>query len=155
MDASVPISASTWLAARISGEKVGERPADSVEGFVKYISRMGRKADVNIRQTLENAARPKQTRESAAHTAPIYVTVAGTPPISEQNPARQIAKARLDLLDDLANRLADANLRDMARFPGSGDGVSMEDLRRSRGDLLQAIRKAREVYQKIMKSGER
>jgi hypothetical protein len=153
IDAAVPISASTWLAARISGEKVGERPADSVAGFVTYISRLGRKADVNIRQTIENAARPNQTRESAAHTAPVYVTVDGTLSIAEQYPARQIAKARLDLLEDLTTRLGDARWSGMARFPGSGDGASMEDFRRNRGDLLQAIQKAREQYQKIIQSG--
>jgi hypothetical protein len=153
IDASVPISASTWLAARISGEKVGERPADSVEGFVTYISRLGRKADGNVRQTLENAARPNQTRESAAHTAPIYVTVDGTLPISRQHAGRQVAKARLDLLDDLATRLEDAHMSDMARFPGSGDGVPIEDLRRDRADLLRAIQNAREQYQKIIQSG--
>ena len=155
IDASVPISASTWLAARISGEKVGERLADSVEGFVTYISRLGRKADMNIRETLENAARPNQTRVSSAHTAAIYVTVDGSVSISEQYPARQVAKARLDLLDDLTTRLEDAHLSAMARFPGSGDGVSMEDLRRNAGDLRQAIQKARKQYQKIIQSGEK
>jgi hypothetical protein len=153
IDASVPISASTWLAARISGEKVGEGPAPSFEPFAKYISRLRRKADVNVLKSFEKVARPNQPRESAAHTAPIYVTVDGTPSISEQYPARQSAKARLDLLDDLTTRLGDARWRDMARYPGSGDGVSMEDLRRNRGDLLQAIQKAREQYRGIVQSG--
>jgi hypothetical protein len=153
IDASVPISASTWLAARISGEKVGERPADSVAGFVTYISRLGRKADVNVRETLENAARPDRTRISSAHTAPIYVTVDGSLSVSEQYPGRQVAKTRLDLLDDLAARLND--LGAIARFPGSGDGVSMEDLRRNGGDLRQAIQAARKHYQEIIQSGKK
>ncbi|MBL8290256.1 MAG: CehA/McbA family metallohydrolase, partial [Bryobacterales bacterium] len=119
----VPISASTWLAARASGDKVGERPAESVEGFVTYISRMGRKADGNIRERLENIARANKTRISSAHTAAIYVTVNGSPTITEQEPARQAAKVRLDLLDDLAARLEETRWSSIARYPGSGDGV--------------------------------
>jgi hypothetical protein len=119
------------------------------------VSRLKRKADANVRETLEIAARPKQTRISAAHTAPVYIQVHGTPSISEQGPAREVAKAYLDLLDDLVTRLDDARLGDMARFPGAGDGVTIEDLRRSRADLLQAVQKAREQYRRIIQPGEK
>ncbi|MBI1786372.1 MAG: CehA/McbA family metallohydrolase [Acidobacteria bacterium] len=153
LDVSAAISASTWLAARISGEKVGERPADSVEPFARYVSRLKRKADANFRETLEYTARPGQARISAAHTAPIYIVVHGTPSILEQAPARKVAKARLDLLDDLAARLEYAHLGDLARFPGAGDGIAIEDLRRNRADLVRAIQEARVQYRKILQPG--
>ena len=152
LDTAVPISESTWLAARASGEKVNERPAGSVEAFVRYVERLKRRADANVRETLANAARPRQTRISAAHTAAIYVTVEGTPRITAQAPAREVARSRLDLLDDLAARLQDSRLSDLARFPGSGDGVTLQDLRRNRAALVQAIQAARNDYRAMLQA---
>lgn len=155
LDVAVPITASTWLAARVTGEKVGEEPADSVDGFVGYIQRMGRKADRNIKEALEDWARPRRTRESAAHTAAVYVSVAGSRPIGEQDAARRVAKARLDLLDDLEMRLDDAHWTTMVRFPGFGDGVTRRDMERSRADLLRALETAREEYRRVAGPGEK
>jgi len=151
LDIAVPISASTWLAARISGEKVGERPSGSVESFARYIASLGRKADANARATLNTAARPRQIRISAAHTGPIYIRVRGTPAIAEQAAAREVAKARLELLDDLVSRLDDPRLRAWLRFPGPGDGVTPGDLRRDRAILLRCIQSARAHYQSLLR----
>lgn len=151
IEADIPIAASTWLAARVSGEKVDEAPADSVDGFVAYIQRMGRKADSGIKEALEAAARPRQPRESVAHTAALYITVAGSPPIGEQDGARRVAQTRLDLLDDLAVRLDDAHWTAMVRFPGFGDGVTRRDIERSRTDLLRAIDVEREHYRRVLR----
>ena len=151
LDVSIPITQTTWLAARASGEKVNERPAGSVESFARYVEQLKRRADTNVREVLTKAARPRQSRISAAHTGPIYVTVAGTPPISSQAPAREVAASRLDLLEDLAARLQDSRLSDLARFPGSGDGVTLQDLRRNRAALVRAIQAARDEYRAILK----
>lgn len=152
LDASVQISVSAWLAARASGEKVGERPAGSVEAFARYVERLKRRADANLRETLANATRPRQNRISAAHAAPIYVTVAGTPRISSQPAAREVARSRLDLLDDLAVRIENSRLPDLARFPGSGDGVTLEDLRGNHAALVRAIEAAKDRYRTILQA---
>jgi len=76
--------------------------------------------------------------------------IAGTPPISAQTQAREVARFRLDLLDDLAARLQDSRLRDLARFPGSGDGVTIEELRGNRDSLFRAIQTARAKYLAIL-----
>jgi hypothetical protein len=155
LDATIPISASTWLAARVSGDKVGEAPASSVEPFARYVLRLKRRADRNAREVLAKAARPKQRRISAGHTSPIYILVHGTPPVSEQSPAREVARARLALLDDLETRLDDAHIGDLAQFPGAGDGVPMKELRGNRAELVRAIQKAREQYLAIIQTKRR
>jgi hypothetical protein len=155
LDATIPISASTWLAARASGNKVGEEPAGSVEPFARYVLRLKRRADANAREVLAKAARPKQTRISAGHTSPIYILVDGTPAVSEQSPAREVARARLALLDDLETRLDDAHIGDLAQFPGAGDGVPMKELRGNRAELLRAIQRARERYLAIIEAKRR
>jgi len=155
LDATIPVSASTWLAARVSGDKVGEEPAGSVEPFARYVLRLKRRADANAREVLAKAAHPKQTRISAGHTSPIYILVHGTQPVSEQSPAREVARARLALLDDLETRLDDAHIGDLAQFPGAGDGVPMKEFRGNRAELLQAIQKAREQYLAILQTKRR
>jgi len=147
IEVSVPVSMSTWLAARASGQKVGERPADSIEPLIEYVLRLNRRADRSLREELGEAATPERPRPSAAHTAPIYLRVEGTPPIAEQPRAREVARSWLELLGDLAARLGDERLAGLAGFPGSGDGVTLEDLRANRTELLQAIQKARAHYQ--------
>ena len=116
---------------------------------------MKRRADANAREVLAKAARPRQTRISAGHTSPIYILVHGTPPVSEQSPARDVARARLALLDDLETRLDDAHIGDLAQFPGAGDGVPMKELRGNRAELLRAIQKAREQYLAILQTKKR
>ena len=146
LEAAVPVSMSTWIAARASGEKVGERPMGSIESFEKYVARLNRKADAHLREELQAAARPHQARISAAHTAPVYIRVRNTPDIADQPRAHEVAKQWLDLLDDLTARLDDARLGQLAGFPGSGDGVSLDDLRKNRAGLLAAIEAARKRY---------
>jgi hypothetical protein len=135
IDVPLPVSMSTWLAARASGHKVGELPAESIEPLLKYVSRLNRRADRNLREELGETAVPGHIRPSAAHTAPIYIEVRGTPPIQEQPRAREVARAWLDILADLANRLDEDHLEGLARFPGQGDGVTLEILRQNRAEF--------------------
>ncbi len=48
IEVAVPVTVSTWLAARASGQKVGERPAGSIAPFVNYLARLNRKADRHL-----------------------------------------------------------------------------------------------------------
>jgi hypothetical protein len=80
------------------------------------------------------------------HTPPIYVTVAGTPPIAEQSRAQQAARAWLARLNELEARLSDDRIKTLVGFPGRGDGLKLEDLQTARAELLGAIARARTVY---------
>jgi len=143
---SLPVSVSTWLAARASGRKVGELPADSIEPLMQYVSSLRRRADRSLREELGEIAKPGRPRPSEAHTAPIYIRVQGTLPIAEQPRACEAARAWLEILADLADRLAEDRVAGLAGFPGWGDGVTLGDLRANHTQLLQAIQKARAHY---------
>jgi hypothetical protein len=139
----LPLRASTWLALRARGEKLEERPIDfidSLKGALTYLERSTNE-DVLRRVPETGMARP-----SAAHTAPVYVTVAGTPPVAQQPAARQAAQAWLARLDELEARFSADRLAQLAQFPGRGDGLELEDLRTGRQELLRAIARARAAY---------
>jgi hypothetical protein len=57
-----------------------------------------------------------------------------------------VAASWIELLDDLAARLADERLAASAGFPGAGDGVTLADLEKGRAELLRAIDEARAYY---------
>ena len=142
--AQVPVHQSTWFALRATGEKLGETPVDFADGLKAALTELERSTNEEVLKRLpaNGAARP-----SAAHTAPIYVTVAGTPPIAQQPRARQAALAWLTRLDELEARLSDGRIEKLAVFPGRGDGLLLEDLRRGRAELVRAIARARATYQ--------
>jgi hypothetical protein len=116
LEASIEVERSTWFALRARGDKVGETEAG------------------------------RRRRPSAAHTAAVWVTVDGTPPLGQQPQASRILEAWLTRLDELEARFGEERLAEMAGFPGRGDGISEKDLRANRAALLEAITAARERY---------
>jgi hypothetical protein len=139
----LPVDQSTWLALRARGEKLGETPVDlvaSLKGALTYVDRPSNK------ELLRRFSQKKGPRPSAAHTAPVYVTVAGTPPIGEQPKATEAARAWLARLDELEALLTKDRLKKLARFPGRGDGLKLNDLQSGRAELMKAIASARAAY---------
>jgi hypothetical protein len=139
----LPVPESTWLALRARGEKLGETSVvlvDSLKGALTYVDRPSNA------ELLRRFSQKKGPRPTAAHTAPVYVTVAGTPAIAEQPKASEAARAWSARLDELEALLAEDRLPKLARFPGRGDGLKLNDLRSGRAELLRAIASARAAY---------
>lgn len=117
-----------WLAARIWGEKIGEPgPPD---GYVP----------------------PWRNRKRGApathgHTSPIYVTVAGSPATDTRARTRAAARVWLARLDELERRMADDNLRHIAR-ENNHNRPTLEHLRSIRPELLEAIARSRAFYRR-------
>ena len=82
---------------------------------------------------------------SIAHTAPIFVTLQGSPPLSAQPRAKALARKWLARLEDLETRLAEDQIQYLAA-PPENDGVDAEHLRRNRVALLQAIQAAKKYF---------
>ena len=82
---------------------------------------------------------------SLAHTAPIYVTVAGIPPLSAQPQAKLVAHKWLAKLQDLEARLQEDQVQHLAR-PAAPDGVDADTIRKNRPALLQAIQNAKQYF---------
>lgn len=135
---------STWLALRASGEKLGETPVDFIAILKSALTYVEHSTSEALLRQLpdEGSARP-----SAAHTAPVYLTVAGTPPIAAQPKADQAARAWLARLDELERRLGEDRIARLAGFSGRGDGLTLGDLHAGRAELLRAIARARGAYQ--------
>ena len=85
-------------------------------------------------------------RPSAAHTAAVLITVAGTPPLAEQPRGREVARIWLGRIDDLERRLSKERMKEWARYPGRGDGVDLQTARANQSALLDAIEAARRHY---------
>ncbi len=140
----LPVRQSTWLALRARGEKLGETSVNLGADLKATFTFVDRPSNREVYRQVPDKRGP---RPSAAHTAPIYVTVAGTPPIAEQPQASEAARAWLARLDELEALLAEDRLPKLARFPGHGDGLKMSDLRDGRAQLLKAIASARAAYE--------
>jgi hypothetical protein len=82
---------------------------------------------------------------SLAHTAPIYVTVQGTPPLQAQPRAKVLARKWLAKLEDLEARLQEDQIQYLAR-PAANDGVDADTLRKNRAALLQGIQSAKDYF---------
>lgn len=82
---------------------------------------------------------------SLAHTAPIYVTIQGTPPLQAQPQAKVLARKWLAKLEDLEARLQEDQIQYLGR-PPANDGVDAEYIRKNRAALLQAIQSAKEYF---------
>jgi hypothetical protein len=144
------VAESAWFALRVSGDKVGEAPLPlalpdwAVNAGDRYM---------NFREQTERSeaffAARGRVRPSAAHTAPIWVTLRGAPPSPR---ARELARAALARLDELESRLSEERIDDQTLWdwlPYS-DGVSLEHLRRNRPALLAAVAEARERYEALV-----
>jgi hypothetical protein len=83
---------------------------------------------------------------SQAHTAAIYVTIQGAPPLSAQPAAKVLARKWLAKLENLEARLAEDQIQQVAAPPGTSDGVELEPLRKNREALLQAIQGAKRYF---------
>ncbi len=148
--ASVQVEGPAWFALRVEGDKVGETPLEPM-GLPGWLMDLGRNvasgASIEEREAFAAA---RATRVSAAHTAPIYVSVAGQPPLGWQPGAADRAREWLARLDALEAKLADDRIGDFTIWdwvPYS-DGVSEEHLRRNRAALLAVIAESREFYQR-------
>jgi hypothetical protein len=146
----LPIDRSVWIALRASGDKLNESPPRPMDlpGWLiaigKNIANGAQGMDERERWVAARSARP-----SAAHTAAVFVTVGGAPPIAQQDRARELARLYLGRLDDVSERLSDEQLPEQPIWdwvPYS-DGVSEEHLRRNRPALLESIRQARGFYE--------
>ncbi len=115
-------SQTVWLAARSTGTKLGELPHP----------------------------RFKQIAPSVAHTAPIFVSVLGSPSLRDRTRAKLIAGRWIEELDGLARRLAPDRIASLAGTPQQADSVLLPVLERDRSDLLKRIDKARQWYQRIL-----
>jgi hypothetical protein len=146
-DQPIPIDRSTWVALRVSGDKVGEqpfRPLDLPDFAWELSERIGKGAG-GFRDVREGLARRREHRPAALHTAPIWITVEGTAPLAAQQPGVDLRAAYRSRLETLSERLADARIGDETIWdwiPYS-DGVSEEHLRRHRAALLRAIEESR------------
>lgn len=117
-----------WLAVRASGKKRAE-PNSPYEPKHPYY---------------------QQQSPALAHSAAIYVTVTGTPPLVKQRRAKILALAWLDRLVALEKRLADEQIDKLARWPSPRlDGVDIDTLRKNRTDLLDRIQSAQGRFRAI------
>ncbi len=115
------LEASTWLALRATGTKSGGRP------------------------TLRG-----EPRASAAHTAPIFVVVEGSPPLEKQPRAAEVASRALGELDRLAGRFTPRALSALRRPDAIAmNGVDAATGERDRDAVLAAIEHARESYEAL------
>jgi hypothetical protein len=146
-DQLVPIERSSWVALRVTGDKVGETPFEPLD-YPEAVWDIGARivdGAQGVRDLRESLARARTQRPSALHTAPIWIHVDGTPPIGEQEPAQQLRARYGERLDALAERLSEARIGSETIwdwFPYS-DGVPESELRRQRGALLRAADEAR------------
>ena len=89
---------------------------------------------------------PKNTpfRLSLAHSAPVYVTLRGAPPLSQQPSAKTMARIWLARLADFKARLAEDKVQYL--LSGSGPETTEAVIRRDRTALLREIEVARAKY---------
>lgn len=135
------VARTTWFALRAWGTKPGETRPPSLsilEGALAYPPSREPPGDA----ALIPGDGPLPV--SAAHTAPVYVTVLGTPELAEQPAAREVARAWSARLDDLEWWLSDEMLDELAGFPGRGDGVPKRDFLAHKERLRRAIAQTRE-----------
>ena len=111
-----------WLAVRAAGQKKGE-----IERVV-----------------LHRHWEPT----SAAHSAPVHMTVEGSPPLASQPRAQGVMRTWLARLEDLETRLHEDNIEALAARLGESllDLTDEGVLRRDRSALLDEIRKAKEYF---------
>lgn len=152
LDVSTAVREPAWFALRAVGEKVGETrmqtPWYLTPRSLQMGCRFGCGASLFERAEFVGAGR---VRPAAAHTAPVYVTLAGV----EAAPPVALARRTLERLDLLEARLADERLDELVVFrPFAGellvDGVPAQALRRDRAPLRALIDSARAHYRTIL-----
>ena len=122
------IREASWLAVRASGRKLGE--TNPVRGLI------------------HRTMRPT----SEAHSAPVYVTLKGAPPLSAHPRAKALARTWLARLEDLESRLAEdqiENLADPGWVTGTSDIVEEDLLHKNRSALIEEIQKAKDYFTRL------
>lgn len=152
MDVSVAVGESGWLALRAVGEKVGELPMQTPwylePATLQLGCSFGCGASLSERATFVGAGR---ARPSAAHSGPIYVTVAGAKP----TPPSELVQHALERLDLLEAQLTDERIDELVVYrPLSKellvDGVPEAALQRDRKTLRSLIDEARSHYRSML-----
>ena len=144
LETRLPVSRSTWLALRAAGVKRGEAPVSTTPLMKTLLGYLETQRELGLVPPETTIVPEEGARHlTAAHTAPIWISVAATPPLAEQPRARRLAAAWLQRLDELEARLTDEGIESLAGFPGRGDGMTAEDLFANRPTLLRAIQAAR------------
>jgi hypothetical protein len=116
------VTDSCWLAVRVSGLKLAE-PNSPYPPKHEYYQKQS---------------------PALAHSAAVYVTVAGRPQ-SAKPVARTTAEAWIERLDVLENRLSDDQIEKLARWPSPRlDGVDLATLKKTRLALLERIHSAKQ-----------
>jgi hypothetical protein len=142
IDTEVDVERSTWFALRALGEKRGEIEV-AARDWLRSMLILKRRTNEEV---LEAVRAGSIRRPSAAHTAAIWVVVAGTPPVSRQAKAMQVVDSWLDRLDELRGRFDDDRMAEIVGFPGRGDGIGEAEWKENRAALLEAIERARAYY---------
>lgn len=157
VDVAHDVAGPAWYALRVSGNKRDETPVEPP--LPDWMWSVGERI-TNFREHADGAeafaASRGRVRPSAAHTAPIWVEVAGRTLASEPRAAER-ARVALARLDELAARLSDARIDDQALWdwvPYS-DAVPVAHLREHRDPLLAAIDEARARYRELLPDRER
>ena len=104
-----------------------------------------------VRTTGSKLGEARPATASAAHSAPIYVTLKGARPLSAHSRAKALARAWLARLGDLEDRLAEDQIEYLAhRLKQAPYDLVEEDLlRKNRSTLLEEIQKAREYFTRL------
>lgn len=113
----------SWLALRTVGSKLGE--------------------------VASRWSKDKRPAGSLAHSAAIYVTLENAPPIAASRRAKTLAQMWSGRLAVLEKKLAPENLPSLARWPGSLDGVDVDDLRKHSEALRQRVQSAKKRFQEL------
>ncbi len=151
LETQLAVGESTWVALRASGAKLGETPVAGIEHLEAALTFLERATADRILRGPDRALPSNgDPRPSAAHTAPVWIAVPGTPPIEQQPAAAEAAERFLALLADLEARFADVRIGELAGFPGRGDGVEPEDLEAGRPAVLDAVARARAHYERLV-----
>jgi len=125
LDITPSVDASTWFALRATGTKIGAKPL-SLSG---------------------------EPRSSEAHTAAIFVDVAGTPSLAKRPRAAAVSTAVLTELEELADRFSLDSLKSIrGEVKEAIFGISAEVGLRDREAVLDEIDEARRYYGAIASS---
>ncbi len=148
IDERLRVDSSTWFALRVAGSKLGEQPPPR-GGWVQKLVAKGLPRFQGGAPFADRFAREAPSWPSIAHTAAIFIEVAGSPPVHRRPAARRAARRWLERLEALRARLARDRPAAPETWPVSvGDGVSVDQILRDRDALLAAIDRAAAFYRR-------
>ncbi len=151
-DQRVRVETSSWLALRVEGDKPNDQPLRRLDamGLPQWA--------LDLSANIADGAQGFDVREkwliervdpvAAAHTAPIWVSVAGTPRVGHGPDGRALAASYVERLDAFADKLSDERIGEqpiwdwLTRY---SDGVSEEHLRANRPAVLRSVGESRSL----------